>query len=91
MSEAMTFGEIDGQEVELLPARTVLSCYGSGNGSHDGYGSDNGSDHGNGDSGSNDSEANAAAVNYNDIDIYNENESEAEGLYNILGGVVGAL
>jgi hypothetical protein len=28
MSDAMTFGEIDRQEVELLPARTVLSFYG---------------------------------------------------------------
>ena len=86
MSDAMTCGEIGGQEVELLPARTVLSCYGSGNGGHDGYEPENG----NGDSGG-DSEANAAAVNYNDIDIYNENDSEAEAVVGLLDGVVGAL
>jgi hypothetical protein len=30
MFDAMSFGEIDGQHVELLPARTVLSCCGGG-------------------------------------------------------------
>jgi hypothetical protein len=30
MSDALSFVEIDGQHVELLPARTVLSCCGGG-------------------------------------------------------------
>jgi hypothetical protein len=34
MSDALSFAEIDGQHVELLPARTVLSCgCGGGGGS----------------------------------------------------------
>ena len=32
MSDALSFVEIDGQHVELLPARTVLSCCGGGGG-----------------------------------------------------------
>jgi hypothetical protein len=35
MSEALSFAEVDGQHVELLPARTVLSCF---NGYYGGYG-----------------------------------------------------
>lgn len=30
MSDALSLAEIDGQHVELLPARTVLSLYGTG-------------------------------------------------------------
>ncbi|MFY9809380.1 MAG: hypothetical protein WCB57_11755 [Pseudonocardiaceae bacterium] len=30
MSDALSFGEIDGQHAELLPARTVLSLFGMG-------------------------------------------------------------
>jgi hypothetical protein len=30
MFDAMSFGEIDGQHVELLPARTVLSLFATG-------------------------------------------------------------
>ncbi|HEY6423890.1 MAG TPA: hypothetical protein VIY28_11700 [Pseudonocardiaceae bacterium] len=32
MSDAMSFVEIDGQHVELLPARTVLSLFAAGGG-----------------------------------------------------------
>jgi hypothetical protein len=32
MSDALSFGEIDGQHVELLPARTVLSMFAAGGG-----------------------------------------------------------
>lgn len=32
MSEALSFAEIDGQDVELLPARTVLSLCSAGGG-----------------------------------------------------------
>ncbi len=31
MSDALSFAEIDGQHVELLPARTVLSLFSLGN------------------------------------------------------------
>lgn len=30
MSDSLSFAEIDGQSVELLPARTVLSLFGMG-------------------------------------------------------------
>jgi hypothetical protein len=32
MSDALSFAEIDGQHVELLPARTVLSMFSTGGG-----------------------------------------------------------
>jgi hypothetical protein len=32
MSDALSFAEIDGQDVELLPARTVLSLFSAGGG-----------------------------------------------------------
>ena len=32
MSDALSFAEIDGQRVELLPARTVMSMFSAGNG-----------------------------------------------------------
>ncbi|MGH3754252.1 MAG: hypothetical protein ACRDRP_16465 [Pseudonocardiaceae bacterium] len=32
MSDALSFAEIDGQHVELLPARTVLSLFSAGGG-----------------------------------------------------------
>jgi hypothetical protein len=32
MSDALSFGEIDGQHVELLPARTVMSMFRAGGG-----------------------------------------------------------
>ncbi len=40
MSDALSFAEIDGQHVELLPARTVLSLFtaGGGNGGEGGGG-----------------------------------------------------
>jgi hypothetical protein len=38
MSDALSFAEIDGQHVELLPARTVLSCCGGGGGGKGGDG-----------------------------------------------------
>ncbi|HET9255250.1 MAG TPA: hypothetical protein VFO16_08620 [Pseudonocardiaceae bacterium] len=39
MSDALSFAEIDGQRVELLPARTVLSLYSAeGAGSNSGGG-----------------------------------------------------
>ncbi|MDQ4011879.1 MAG: hypothetical protein M3228_14580 [Actinomycetota bacterium] len=44
MSEAMSFAVLDGQHVELLPARTVLSLFSVGdsgaNGSHGNAGAD---------------------------------------------------
>jgi hypothetical protein len=45
MSDALSFAEIDGQHVELLPARTVLSLFsagGCGCGGHGGGGGDGG-------------------------------------------------
>ena len=36
MSDALSFAEIEGQHVELLPARTVLSMFSTGNGSRGG-------------------------------------------------------
>lgn len=38
MSEALSFTEIDRLDVDMLPARTVLSCFGGG------FGGDNGGD-----------------------------------------------
>jgi hypothetical protein len=36
MSDALSFVEIDGQHVELLPARTVMSAFSLGKGGGDG-------------------------------------------------------
>jgi hypothetical protein len=47
MFDALSFAEIDGQHVELLPARTVLSLFGTGCGC-DGGGSHTGGNGGNG-------------------------------------------
>jgi hypothetical protein len=38
MSDALSFVEIDGQHVELLPTRTVLSCCGGSRGGTGGAG-----------------------------------------------------
>jgi hypothetical protein len=38
MSDALSFAEIDGQHVELLPARTVLSLFSAGGGGDGGQG-----------------------------------------------------
>ncbi|HEV7451952.1 MAG TPA: hypothetical protein VGO16_11295 [Pseudonocardiaceae bacterium] len=38
MSDALSFVEIDGQYVELLPARTVLSLFSAGGGARGGNG-----------------------------------------------------
>ena len=38
MSDALSFAEIDGQHVELLPARTVLSLFSTGTGGNGGDG-----------------------------------------------------
>ena len=51
MSDTLSFAEIDGQHVELLPARTVLSLVsacGCDHGSHGGGGGGNAGDGGNG-------------------------------------------
>ncbi len=46
MSDAMSFTEIDGQHVELLPARTVLSLFSTGDGGRGGNGGAGGSANG---------------------------------------------
>jgi hypothetical protein len=38
MSDALSFAEIDGQHVELLPARTVMSMFSTGGGCEGGDG-----------------------------------------------------
>jgi hypothetical protein len=48
MSDTLSFAEIDGQHVELLPARTVLSLFSTG---RSGGGDHGGGDHGGGDHG----------------------------------------
>lgn len=48
MSDALGFAEIDGQQVELLPARTVLSGYGGAMAGDGGEGGTGGSGHGQG-------------------------------------------
>jgi hypothetical protein len=41
MSDALSFAELDGQQVELLPARTVLSMFAQGtDGGHASNGTD---------------------------------------------------
>jgi hypothetical protein len=42
MSDAVSFVEIDGQHVELLPARTVMSVFSLGKGGGDGGAGGNG-------------------------------------------------
>jgi hypothetical protein len=43
MSDALSFAEIDGQHVELLPARTVMSAFRTGGGGDGGTGGNGGS------------------------------------------------
>ncbi|MGH3883869.1 MAG: hypothetical protein ACRDRY_04310 [Pseudonocardiaceae bacterium] len=43
MSDALSFAEFDGQHVELLPARTVLSLFTAGGGGKGGVGGAGGS------------------------------------------------
>jgi hypothetical protein len=43
MSDALSFAEIDGQHVELLPARTVMSTFRTGGGGDGGTGGKGGS------------------------------------------------
>ncbi|MGH3966329.1 MAG: hypothetical protein ACRDRY_24315 [Pseudonocardiaceae bacterium] len=40
MSDIVSFAELDGQHVELLPARTVLSLFSAGDGGVGGDGTD---------------------------------------------------
>jgi hypothetical protein len=40
MSDTVSFAELDGQHVELLPARTVLSLFSAGDGGVGGNGTD---------------------------------------------------
>ncbi|MBV9139924.1 MAG: hypothetical protein JO115_03240 [Pseudonocardiales bacterium] len=42
MSDALSFVELDGQHVELLPARTVLSLFSAGGGGRGGNGGEGG-------------------------------------------------
>ncbi|HEU0086984.1 MAG TPA: hypothetical protein VFQ77_04950 [Pseudonocardiaceae bacterium] len=71
MSDALSFIEMQQQVVELLPARTVLSCPSGGHGDY-GHGSYGPSDYGSGDGSS---EATAANYNYN----YNYIDNDATG------------
>lgn len=90
MSDALSCGvlswaELAGHEVELLPARTVLSCYG-GHGHGDGGGGENSNGENSGGGGIDDSNLN---VNEND------NEATATATASIIslpeGGIVDAL
>jgi hypothetical protein len=38
MSDSVSFAEVDGQHVELLPARTVMSLFAAWGGGNGGYG-----------------------------------------------------
>lgn len=51
MSNALSFAEIDGQHVELLPARTVMSMFSTGYGCDCGGGGGDGGEGGNGGNG----------------------------------------
>lgn len=46
MSGALSFAEIDGQRMELLPARTVLSLFSTGGGGDGGEGGSGGTGRG---------------------------------------------
>jgi hypothetical protein len=46
MPDAVSFAEIDGQRVELLPARTVMSLFATGGGGNGGTGGSGGSGYG---------------------------------------------
>ncbi|MGH3797294.1 MAG: hypothetical protein ACRDSP_20665 [Pseudonocardiaceae bacterium] len=101
MSDALNFAELDAQKVELLPNRTVLSCYGGSfgqdNGDHGDYGQDShdsGSDQ-SGDSGQgsgsdhgSDGHSSATAINYNYNTAVNRTEVDSVlGLLGLGGGV----
>ncbi|MGH3797296.1 MAG: hypothetical protein ACRDSP_20675 [Pseudonocardiaceae bacterium] len=72
MSDARSFAELDGQEVELLPARTVMSLYGGSYGHHH-------------DPNGNSSEATAVNFNHNTAINHNEIESDYSLLGSLLG------
>ncbi|HEU0086985.1 MAG TPA: hypothetical protein VFQ77_04955 [Pseudonocardiaceae bacterium] len=82
MSAALSFSEIEGQEVELLPTRTVLSCY-AGGGYSQGYGYGYGYDY-------DDDGSQAFAVNSNYNSNYIDNSAtggSASSVFSLLGSV----
>jgi hypothetical protein len=80
MSDAVSFVEIDGQHVELLPARTVMSTFvtGKGGGGDGGYGGAGGKGTG------------GIGVNLLDIDVLgDQTNSAADGVGGHGGGASG--
>jgi hypothetical protein len=70
MSDALSFTEIDGQHVELLPARTVLSMFALGKGGGDG-----------GQGGAGGKGTGGIGLNVLDIDVLgDQNNSAADGV-----------
>ena len=90
MSDALSFVEIDGQHVELLPARTVMSLLHTGGGQDGGRGG-NGGEGGNGGQG-----RGGIGLNVLNIDLFGDQTNSAgDGVGgaggNANGGTGGAL
>ncbi len=71
LSNALSFAEIDGQHVELLPARTVMSRFSMGGGCHAG---DGGNARG------------GIGINLLNIDLLGDQNNEAGNAYGGQGG-----
>ena len=72
MSDALSFVEIDGQHVELLPARTVMSLLHTGGGGENSGRGGNGGEGGNGGAG-----RGGIGVNLLNIDLFGDQTNSA--------------
>ena len=80
MSDALSFVEINGQHVELLPARTVMSLLHTGGGSDSGRGG-NGGTGGNGGQG-----RGGIGLNVLNIDLFGDQTNDAGSGFGGAGG-----
>lgn len=93
MTDALSFSEVDGQQVELLPARTVLSLFntggcGDGGGGHDGgHDGDGGGRGGNGGYGGDGGTGRGGlGVNLLNINLFGDQDNSAGNGYGGDGG-----
>jgi hypothetical protein len=78
MFEALSFSEIDGQHVELLPARTVLSMFSAGHGCGCDGGHEGGGNGGNGGVGGNGGKGSGGlGINLLNIDLFGDQTNSA--------------
>ncbi len=78
MSDALSFAEVDGQHVELLPARTVLSLFSAGGGGGRGG---NGGEGGNGGTG-----RGGLGINLLNINLFGDQTNSAGDGFGGAGG-----